>query len=70
MRLKELRESHSKTQKEVADFLRVRQNTYSQYETSQRQIPINMLIKLSVYYNTSVDYILELTEIEDAYPKK
>ena len=48
-------------------MLKVQQNTYSQYETGARQIPIDGLIKLSSFYDVSVDYILELTEIEDRY---
>ena len=40
MRLKDLREDADLTQKSVADMLHIRQNTYSQYENGQRQIPI------------------------------
>ena len=69
MRLKELREANAKTQIEIANFLDIKQNTYSQYETCQRQIPINLLIKLAEFYNVSVDYILGLTDIDIPYPK-
>ena len=62
MRLKELREEKDLSQKVVAEYLCVKQNTYSQYETGQRQIPIDALIKLAKYYNVSTDYILELTD--------
>ncbi len=67
MRLKMIREEKHYSQKEISAILRVRQNTYSQYETGARQIPIEALIKLSSFYDVSVDYILELTEIEDRY---
>ena len=40
MRLKDLREDADFTQKQIADYLNVKQNTYSQYENGQRQIPI------------------------------
>ncbi|MBO5743655.1 MAG: helix-turn-helix transcriptional regulator [Clostridia bacterium] len=60
MRLKELREEKDLSQKVVAEYLCVKQNTYSQYETGQRQIPIDALIKLAKYYNVSTDYILEI----------
>ena len=50
------------TQKTVADSLHVRQNTYSQYETGQRQIPIDNLIALADFYKVSVDYLLGLTD--------
>ena len=61
MRLKDLREDADKTQAEIAAYLHVRQNTYSQYENGQRQIPIESLILLARYYKTSTDYILGLT---------
>lgn len=69
MRLKELREAHKKTQTDIANFLHIKQNTYSQYENEQRQVPIVTLINLAKFYSTSVDYILGLTEVEDPYPK-
>ena len=62
MRLRDLREDADLTQSEVAKYLHVKQNTYSQYENGQRQIPINVLITLAEYYRTSTDYILGLTE--------
>ena len=70
MRLKELREYHKKTQKTIAEYLNIRQNTYSQYENGQRQIPIDALILLAEFYNTSIDYILEITDEKIPYPKK
>ncbi|MBQ3214221.1 MAG: helix-turn-helix transcriptional regulator [Clostridia bacterium] len=70
MRLKEVREQNKKTQTEIAEFLHIRQNTYSQYENNQRQIPIEHLISLAKYYDVSVDYILGLTEIDYPYPTK
>lgn len=70
MRLRDLREDHDLTQKALADYLHIRQNTYSQYETGQRQIPIECLINLALFYQTSVDYILELTDQYQPYPRK
>lgn len=61
MRIRDLREDSDLTQKEVAEYLHIKQNTYSQYENGQRQIPIDMLISLAKFYYTSVDYILGLT---------
>ena len=49
-------------------MLCVRQNTYSQYETGARQIPIEALIKLSSFYHVCVDYLLGLTDTEEPYP--
>ncbi len=62
MRLKDLREDNDLKQKELAEYLHIKQNTYSQYESGQRQLPIDVLIKLAKYYNVSTDYILELSK--------
>lgn len=62
MRLKDLREDRDIPQREIADYLHIKQNTYSQYENGQRQLPISVLIELSKYFNVSTDYILELTD--------
>lgn len=62
MRLRDLREDHDLTQENVAKYLHCAQNTYHQYETGKRQIPLTLLKKLALYYNTSIDYILELTD--------
>lgn len=70
MRLRDLREDHDMTQREIAEFLNIRQNTYSQYENGQRQIPLEALIKLALLYNTSTDYILGLTNEPKPYPRK
>ena len=60
MKLRELREENGYTQTDVAKFLNVKQNTYSQYETEKRQLPIDVLIKLSRFYNVTTDCILGL----------
>lgn len=62
LRLKDIREDLDLTQKEVAAHLNVLQNTYSQYETEHRQLPVEALIKLSKLYHVSTDYILGLTD--------
>lgn len=70
MRLRDLREDNDLTQSEVAQLLNVRQNTYSQYENGQRQIPIDALILLAKFYHTSIDYLLDLTDERKPYPSK
>lgn len=69
MRLRDLREDNDLTQATVAKYLHCAQNTYHQYETEKRQIPLNLLEKLAIYYNTSVDYILGLTDDNKSYEK-
>ena len=62
MRLKQLRDEADIPQKVLADILNIKQNTYSQYENGQRQLPIEALIKMAAYYKVSTDYILGLTD--------
>ena len=62
MRIKQLRDDADLPQKVLADILNIKQNTYSQYENGQRQLPIEALIKLAAYYKVSTDYILGLTD--------
>ena len=68
MRLKDLREDADVTQSEIAAYLHIKQNTYSQYENGQRQIPLECLIALAKYYKTSTDYLLGLTNERKPYP--
>ena len=70
MRIKDLREDNDLSQQTLADYLHIKQNTYSQYETQQRQLPIEILIKLAHYYNVSTDYILGLTDVKKPYPPR
>ena len=68
MRIRDMREDRDLTQKQLADYLHIRQNTYSQYETGQRQLPLDELIALARYYKTSADYLLGLTDERRPYP--
>ncbi len=68
-RLKGLREDRDLLQKDVAKVLNVTQVAYSCYEIGRRQIPVEALIKLALFYNTSVDYLLGLTDERKPYPK-
>lgn len=62
MKLKELREENNLKQIDIANYLNIKQNTYSQYESEKRQLPIDVLIKLAKYYKTTTDYILGLED--------
>ena len=60
-RIRDLREDHDLTQKHVASKLNCSQQVYSNYELGQRDIPTDILIKLSALYHVSVDYILGIS---------
>lgn len=61
-RIRNLREDRDLTQREIAAYLNCSQRVYSNYELGQRDIPTDILIRLSAFYNVSVDYLLGLTE--------
>lgn len=61
-RIRDLREDHDLTQKEMAKTLNCSQQVYSNYELGQRDIPTDILIKLSAFYQVSVDYILGISD--------
>lgn len=67
MRLKDIREDRDLTQQEVAEYLHVKQNTYSQYESGKRQLPVDVLIALAVYYQVTTDYLLGISDIPNPY---
>lgn len=60
--LRGIREDNDIKQKEIAKYLNVSQNTYSQYETGVISLTAEVLIKLADYYNVSIDYLLDRTD--------
>ena len=60
-KLKELRLEKCLSQYQIANILNIARQTYNHYEVNEKIIPIKHLVKLSQYYNVSVDYILSLT---------
>ena len=68
-RLRDLREEKDLLQRDIAKLLNMSQNGYSGYELENRDIPTSVLKKLASFYNTSIDYLLYLTDKRDAYPK-
>lgn len=68
-RLKDLRNDKDLTQAQVAQILHIAQNTYSRYETGDKNIPLEALIILAQFYETSIDYITGITDEKRSYPK-
>ena len=69
-RIRNLRIDNGYTQQQVADYLNVRQNTYSQYEIGVLRYPVDVIMKLADFYGVSVDYLLGRTDVKEPYPKK
>ncbi|HJE96008.1 MAG TPA: helix-turn-helix domain-containing protein [Ligilactobacillus acidipiscis] len=68
-RIRNLREDSDISQERVAILLNVSQATYSRYENGTLQMPLDSLIKLALFYNTSTDYLLNLTSVKKPYPR-
>lgn len=69
-RLRDLREDKDMTQKQISAVLGIQQTVYSRYERGFQTIPVEHLLKLADFYDTSTDYILGRTLIKEPYPKK
>lgn len=69
-RIRGLREDHDLSQKDVARVLNIAQTTYSDYELGKINIPIATLKRLALFYQTSIDYLLELTDNPVPYERK
>ncbi len=66
-RIRNLREDRDLKQKDIAEYLKIHQTTYSDYELGKLNIPIDVLIKLAKFYNTSIDYLVGLTNTPTPY---
>ncbi|MBE6850339.1 MAG: helix-turn-helix transcriptional regulator [Ruminococcus sp.] len=69
-RIRNLREDNDRKQRELAEYLNVSQNTYSQYENGTIALSAENAVKLALYYHTSVDYLLGLTDEQTPYKRK
>ena len=69
LRIKELIEDKDMIQKDVAELLNISQTNYSKYELGKINIPINTLKKLALIFDTSIDYLLGLTNERRPYPR-
>jgi len=68
-RLRDLREDRDLSQQQVAEFLDMKQPQYNRYERGFRDVPTDILIRLAWLYQTSVDYILGLTDQRQPYTR-
>lgn len=69
-RIRDLREDKDLTQKQIGQILNMSQTGYNQYEIGRNDVPTKILIQLANFYNTSVDYILGITDEIKPYPRK
>ena len=69
-RVRDLRDDADLSQEQVAKMLGIAQQVYSTYETGKFRFPIDHLIELALFYKTSVDYLVGLTDDRNPYPRK
>lgn len=69
-RIRNLREDKDLTQKQIGQLLNMSQTGYNQYEIGKNDIPTKILIELAQFYNTSIDYLLNLTDEKKPYPRR
>ena len=60
-RVRDLREDHDKTQRELAEYLHMQLTVYQRYERGERELPLWAAIKLAEYYNVTLDYLVGRT---------
>ncbi len=68
--IRNLRIDKDLTQQQVAEYLHIKQNTYSQYELGVLHYPVEVIVKLADFYDVSTDYLLGRTDVRMPYPKK
>lgn len=68
-RIRNIREDNDLTQQDMAEYLSCSQVAYSYYELGRRNIPLDLLIKIALFYDTSVDYLLGITDTIEPYER-
>ena len=69
-RIRDLREDKDMSQTEMGKRLNMSQTGYSKYETGENDIPTRILIELAIFYDTSTDYLLGITDEVKPYKRK
>lgn len=67
LRIRDMRIEKGLTQQQVSDYLLCDQSLYSKYERGERDIPLAIIVKLARLYETSVDYLLKLSDYKKPY---
>ena len=57
-----MRLQDDRKQQELADYLNISRQYYSEYELGRRKMPAEAIIKIAKYYHTTTDYVLGLDD--------
>lgn len=68
-RIHDLRVDNDLKQKDIASILKVNVNTYPHWESGMYEMPIEMIDKLSKFYNCSIDYLTGLSNVRGSFLK-
>ena len=69
LRIRDMREDRDLKQQDIANYLHCDQSLYSKYEREERPIPLELMIRLADYYDTSIDYLVGRTDDCQPYKK-
>ena len=69
-RLKELRKQRGYTQVKMQMLTGIDQSDYSKIESGKRYYTFEQCRKIALALDTSMDYLAELTDISNPYPRK
>ena len=69
-RIRNMREDKDMTQEQMAAYLNIHQTTYSDYERGNLNIPVSVLAQLADPFQTSIDYLVNRTDVKKPYPPK
>lgn len=69
-KIREVREDRGYTQQQIADYLKIGQRTYSDYETGRTRIPLESVIALAKFFDLDLNYLTGISQVKRPYPKK
>ncbi len=67
LRIRDMREEKGMTQQQVSDYLMCDQSLYSKYERGEREVPLELMVKLAKLFETSIDHLVKLTDHKQPY---
>ena len=67
LRIRDMREAKGMTQQQVSEYLNCDQSLYSKYERGERVVPLEIMVNLATLFETSIDYLVRLTDNKQPY---
>ena len=69
LRIRDMREDRDLSQRKIAEYLQCDQSLYSKDEREKRDVPLHILVELALFYHTSIDYLVGLTNEPKPYKR-